>query len=350
MKKSFISASIASVLAMASASAMAAGPDFYGRLDLAVTNSDQGYTTQNGKDGTIFENNFSHLGVKGSEKIAEGFDVIYQMEFGVDNTTTSGKTFTARNTFLGLKTNFGTALVGRNDHVFKQSEGGFDLFGNTNADIDRLIIGQERVADGVWYYSPKIADLVTLNATYLLKDNQKDTQDQQYALSATLGDSKLKAHNFYVAAAYMDGIADVQAYRVLGQVKLADFKIGGLFQNSENNTYSNIEGNSYIVNLAYNLNGVNLKAEYGMDESGLGKYFQNASGLGDELAKANSTVATQFSDINVENITVGADYRIAKSTLLYGHYSMYKGDYKLAGAKLDLKDDNVFTVGVRFDF
>ena len=350
MKKSFISASIASVLAMASASALAAGPDFYGRLDLAVTNADQGYTTQNGKDGTVFENNFSNVGVKGSEKLAEGFEVIYQMEFGVENTTVDKGVFTARNTFLGLKTNMGTALVGRNDHVFKQSEGGFDLFGNTNADIDRLIVGQERVADGIWYYSPKIADLVTLNATYLLKDNQKNTEDQQWAVSATLGDKKLKAHNYYVAAAYMDGIANAEAYRVLGQVKVADFKIGGLFQNAENKTYSNIEGNSYIFNIGYNLNGINLKAEYGMDESGLGKYFKNASGLGDELSQANSTVATQFSDINVENITVGADYRISKSTMVYGHYAMYKGDYKLSGAKIDLKDDNVFTIGVRYDF
>ncbi|MCL1035788.1 porin [Shewanella corallii] len=342
MKKSFISASIASVLAMASASALAAGPDFYGRLDLAVTNADNGTTTMNGKEGTVFENNFSHIGVKGSEKIADGFDIIYQMEFGVDNTTTSGKTFSARNTFLGLKTNAGTVLVGRNDHVFKQTEGGVDLFGNTNADIDRLIVGQERVADGIWYYSPKIADLVTLNATYLLKDNQTDTEEQQYALSATLGDKKLKAHNYYVAAAYMDGIANVEAYRVVGQVKLADFKLGGLFQNTESKEFSNMEGNSYFVNAAYNLNGVNLKAEYGKDEAGLGKYFQNSIG--------NAADQATFSDVNVQSITVGADYRLAKSTLIYGHYAMYEGDYKMAGAKVDLSDDNVFTVGVRYDF
>ncbi|NKF49418.1 porin [Shewanella sp. WXL01] len=348
MKKSLISASVASVLTLASFGALADGPNFYGRLDLSVTNSDTGATTQEGKEGTVFENNFSHLGVKGSETIAKGFDVIYQMEFQVENTSVSSDVFKARNTFLGLKTAAGTVLVGRNDTVFKQSEGGIDLFGNSNADIDRLAPGQTRSADGIWYYSPKIADLVTLNATYLMTDNNQpgvDDADTQYALSATVGDKKLKQQNFYVAGAYNKGISNIDAYRGVAQVKLGDFKVGGLFQNSESVIDKTFEGNTYFVNAAYNLNGVNLKAEYGKDESGLGKYFANVSGI-----KPVAGQATELSDVNVTSIVVGADYRIAKSTLVYGHYAMYEGDYKLSGAKVDLKDDKIFTVGVRYDF
>lgn len=74
MKKSLISASVASVIALTSFGALADGPNFYGRLDLSVTNSDKGYTTQNSKEGTVLENNFSNLGVKGSEKISDGID------------------------------------------------------------------------------------------------------------------------------------------------------------------------------------------------------------------------------------------------------------------------------------
>ena len=103
MKKSLISASVASVIALTSFGALADGPNFYGRLDLSLTNSDTGVTTQEGKDGTVIENNFSHLGVKGSEKISDGVDVIYQMEFQVENTSSKGDVFKARNTFLGIK-------------------------------------------------------------------------------------------------------------------------------------------------------------------------------------------------------------------------------------------------------
>lgn len=352
MKKTLISASVASVLTLASFGALAESPSFYGRLDLSVTNSDTGATTQNGKSGTVIENNFSHVGVKGSETVADGFDIIYKMEFQVESMTDkkdkSGDTvtFSSRNTYLGLGTTAGTVLVGRNDTVFKQAEGGIDLFGNSNADIDRLIGGQTRSADGFWYYSPKIAGLVTLNATYLMEDNYIDSEDKdavasyddQYALSATIGDKKLKAQNYYVAAAY-NTIGGIDAYRGVAQVKLGDFKVGGLFQNTESQTTTQ-EGNSYFVNVAYNLNGVNLKAEYGKDEAGFGKYFKNAGGV-----KGNDTT-----DVDVQVITVGADYRLSKSTLVYGHYAMYEGDYMLTGHKVTLEDDNVFTVGVRYDF
>ncbi|MCL1160778.1 porin [Shewanella chilikensis] len=353
MKKTLISASVATVLAAASFGALADGPTLYGRLDLAITNSDQGATLQTGtngvevgESGTYIENNFSNLGVKGSEKISDGVDIIYQMEFQVENTSGTGDTFKARNTYLGAKTNFGTFLAGRNDTVFKQAEGGVDAFGNTNADIDRLVGGQVRSGDGVWYYSPKIADLITLNATYLMEDNyatfdpitgEEIDKDSMYALSATLGDKKLKAQNYYAAIAYNKAIGGIDAYRAVGQVKLGDFKIGGLFQNSESIAANSDDNNTYFVNVVYNLSGVNLKLQYGYDEAGFGKYYK---ALGDKAG----------SDIEVTNITVGADYRVAKSTLIFGHYAHYEGEFKDAGAKFDLEDDNVFTVGVRYDF
>lgn len=359
MKKTFISASVASVLALASFGALAEGPSFYGRLELALTHTDTGATLQSGTNGleanyadennagTYLENNFSLLGVKGSEKIADGFDVIYQMEFQVENTSGAGDVFKARNTFLGLKTNAGTVLVGRNDTVFKQAEGAVDIFGNTNADIDRLVTAQTRSADGVWYYSPKIAGLVTLNANYQFDDNNDQlidgkpapaTNESLYALSATLGDSKFKEQNYYAAVAYNKGIAGVDAYRLVGQAKFGQFKVGGLFQNSEDIVNNDIEGNTYFVNVSYDLNGVNLKAEYGIDEAGLGGAYTKLGGV------------KGADDINFQNFNIGADYRVAKSTMIYGQYAMYRGDFTVANAKTDLQDDNVFSVGVRYDF
>ncbi|MGI2118196.1 porin [Shewanella oncorhynchi] len=355
MKKTFISASVASVasvLALASFGALAEGPSFYGRLELALTHTDTGATLQSGTNGleanyadennagTYLENNFSLLGVKGSEKIADGFDVIYQMEFQVENTSGAGDVFKARNTFLGLKTNAGTMLVGRNDSVFKQAEGAVDIFGNTNADIDRLVSAQTRTADGAWYYSPKIAGLVTLNANYQFDDNDTTakTSESLYALSATLGDSKFKEQNYYAAVAYNKGIAGVDAYRLVGQAKFGQFKVGGLFQNSEDVVNNDIEGNTYFVNVSYDLNGVNLKAEYGIDEAGLGGAYTKLGGV------------KGADDINFQNFNIGADYRVAKSTMIYGQYAMYRGDFTVANAKTDLQDDNVFSVGVRYDF
>lgn len=351
MKKTFISASVASVLALASFGALAEGPSFYGRFDLGVTTTDSSTTLQNstkgatiGESGTYLENNFSWLGVKGSEKVADGVDIVYQMEFGVDNTNNTGSTFSARNTFLGFKTVAGTVLAGRNDTVFKQAEGNVDIFGNTNADIDRLVSAQTRSGDGVWYFSPKIADLITLNANYLFDDNY-GTTETMYAVSATVGDKAFKEQNYYLAAAYNKAIDGVDAYRGIAQVKLGDFTVGGLFQNAESIANDNRDGNSYFVNVVYKLqNGVNLKAEYGKDEAGFGSYFKNASGLGTNFKTVD------LDDVNVDQITIGADYRLVKSTLIYGHYAHYEGDFKVAGVKQDLIEDDVVSIGVRYDF
>ncbi|WP_299804488.1 porin [uncultured Shewanella sp.] len=354
MKKTVLSATIISALAATSFTALADGPNFYGRADLAITNSDMGIATQNQKSGTIIENNFSWLGVKGTEAINSDLEVVYQMEFGVSNFDNSNNTFSARNTFLGLKSaTAGTILVGRNDTVFKASEGGFDIFGNTNSDIDLLAAGQSRSADGFSYYSPKIADLVTLNATYLMDDNYDQTNaqgediytDNMYALSATVGDKGLKAQNYYVSAAYNDGIDNVKAYRGVAQVKLGQVILGGLYQNSEHvdSKFSNLEGDTYFVNAAYVMGNLKLKAMYGSDDSGLGKYVSRYVGGTD-----GATLET-VSDVDLQQFSVGADYRLSKNTLVYGHYTKYDGDMKLSGFSHDLSDD-IFTVGMRFDF
>lgn len=352
MKKTVLSATILSTLAVTSFSALADGPNFYGRADLAFTNSDAGIATQNQKDGTVIENNFSWLGVKGTEKINNDLEVIYQMEFGVSNFDNSGSTFAARNTFLGLKTVAGTALVGRNDTVFKAAEGGFDIFGNTNSDIDLLAAGQSRTADGISYYSPKIADLVTFNATYLVEDNYVSYENEEridagnmYALSATLGDKALKAQNYFLSAAYNDGIDDVKAYRGVAQVKLGDVILGGFYQNSEHvdEKYSNLEGDTYFVNAAYVMGNLKLKAMYGSDDSGLGKYVSRFVGNADGAGMETVT------NVDLQQFSVGADYRISKSTLFYGHYTKYDGDMQLNGVNQDLSDD-IFTVGMRYDF
>ncbi|MCL1139943.1 porin [Shewanella pneumatophori] len=352
MKKTVLSVTIVSALAATSFTALADGPSFYGRADLAITNSDMGIATQNQKSGTIIENNFSWLGVKGTEAINSDLEVVYQMEFGVSNFDNSGNTFSARNTFLGLKSaTAGTVLVGRNDTVFKAAEGGFDIFGNTNSDIDLLAAGQSRSADGFTYYSPKIADLVTLNATYLMDDNYAQKvngevidADNMYALSATIGDKALKAQNYYVSAAYNDSIDNVKAYRGVAQVKLGQVILGGFYQNSEHvdSKYANLEGDTYFVNAAYVMGNLKLKAMYGSDDSGLGKYVSRYVGSVDGGLET-------VSDVDLQQFSLGADYRLSKNTLVYGHYTKYDGDMMLGGASQDLSDD-IVTVGMRFDF
>ncbi|MCL1065415.1 porin [Shewanella olleyana] len=354
MKKSLFSLSTITLLSANSYSALAESPQFYGRLEMAVTNSDNGSTTQNGKSGTVLENNFSRLGVHGSELISNDIELLYRVELQVNSATNEGNNdvFKPRNTYLGLKTNFGTVLVGRNDTVMKTSKGTAEAFALTNAAYNRMIAGQDRKADGITYYSPQIADLITFNATYLMDDNYAEYDDngertdynkQQYALSIIVGDKKLKVQPYYLAAAY-NTIGGVDAYRGVAQFKIGNLKLGGLFQNTESQEYSYKEGNSYFVSAIYNLNGVNLKAEIGKDEAGFGRYFKNSATSSSEYQRAT--------DVDISSFVIGADYRISKSTMVFAHYAKYEGEYRVenTGPIINLDEDNIFTLGVRYDF
>ncbi|MGI2134941.1 porin [Shewanella baltica] len=347
MKKSILTAS---VFAISSVSVMAVeSPSIYGRLDLSVTHSELGSTVYSGtsgvsvgESGTYLENNSSNIGLKGKSSINNDINIIYKMEFGVNNTSNrandSSKVFSARNSYLGVETVYGTLLVGRNDTVFKTSEGKVDIFGTTNADINQLVAGQTRSADGLWYYSPKLFGLIDFNATYLMQDNY-GVDGVLYAFSTAIGDKALKKNNYYFAVALNKGISNIDAYRAVTQVKLGNIKLGGIFQYTESLKFSNMEGHSYFINATYDLFGITLKAEFGEDRSGLGGYFYKLVGQNDELT-----------DVDISQFTIGAEKKVKKSTRVYSHFSIYEGEYRMSGIKQDIGDDKVVTVGVRHVF
>lgn len=347
MKKAILTAL---VFAIYSSSVTAdESPSIYGRLDLSVTHSELGSTVYSGtsgvnvgESGTYLENNSSNIGLKGKSSINDDINIIYKMEFGVNNTSNrandSSKVFSARNSYLGIETVYGSLLIGRNDTVFKTSEGKVDIFGTTNADINQLVAGQTRSADGLWYYSPKLFGLVDFNATYLMQDNY-GVDDNLYALSMTSGDKELKNSHYYLAAALNKGIANIDAYRAITQIKLGDVKFGGIFQHTESLTFSNMKGHSYFINATYDLLGTTLKAEFGKDRSGLGGYFSKLVGQNYEVT-----------DVDISQFTIGIDKKVTKSTRVYTHFALYEGEYRLSGIKQDVGDDKVVTLGVRHVF
>jgi predicted porin len=341
---------IATALAASAFTAKAQNPDIFGRVDLSLTHAEKSTTIQSGtnklltgQSGYYLENNSSFLGFKGIELFRHDIALLYHFETQVEDISGSGNTFRTRNAFIGVDLALGKLLFGRNDTVFKQAEGNLDIFGNSNADIKSLTSGQTRVSDGLWYHSPKMANLLTLNANYLA-DNHPITADKQYALSMTLGDKNLMSHNFYLAGAYNHAIASIDAVRLVARVNITNFTLGSLWQTSTSKLDDSFAGQSYFANLAYDLNKLKLKAEYGRDTSGLGKYFKQISGF-----KPRASSPSGLSDIEVESITLGAEYRLYPSTLVSTHYALYEGSYFLMN-RVNLAPDRVFSVSVRYEF
>ncbi len=93
----------------------------------------------------------NRLGIKGSEDLGSGLKAIYQLEFGLplanernhafaDGETKGGATgLSMRNTYVGLKGDFGTFLVGRHDTPLKISTVPLELFSDSMADNNGTI-------------------------------------------------------------------------------------------------------------------------------------------------------------------------------------------------------------------
>lgn len=328
---------------LASSQTMAAGPDFYGRMWLAGTYSDSGLAGNEKVDGTSMESYASFIGLRGSEAITDSLKLLYKFEAGIETfDSDAGDVFKARNTYIGLDSNYGQVIFGRNDTVFKKTEGGIDKFNITSADMNRLISGNDRLADSITYYSPKLAGF-KFGASYVLEDdfggNAKLDDANNYAVSLIYGDGKLKTSDHYIGLAYADGLNGLEALRVTAGYKLDALRLGLLYQDSDSLKYDNLSGDSYLVSMDYRIGKKHLlKAQFGYDDAALGKLVKNA---GADLGSV--------SDAETTNVTLGYDYKLTKALTLGGYAAYYDGEFTDESGKQDF-DDTLVSVHAKYLF
>ena len=148
----------------------------------------------------------SRLGVKGSEDLGAGLKAIYQVEFGVPlanerdynmiNGDQSG--LRMRNTYVGLKGDFGTILAGRYDSPLKQSTVRLELFNDTMADYAGAVgFDDNRFDSTVAYLSPSYGGFQLAAAIVPGSSSSFDSHINRESESLIAGHS--------IAAAYQNG-------------------------------------------------------------------------------------------------------------------------------------------------
>ena len=318
--------------------------DFYGRLWLGVANSSNGLSGNEKVDGFSLENYASYLGVKGEYSVYDNFSLLYKFEAGIESfDNDDSNIFKPRNSYLGFKTNYGSAVFGRNDTVFKSAEGKVDLFNITSSDMNMIIAGNDRLGDSVTLNSAKVAG-VTMGISYVFdKDfNQKNPElsDKQnnYAISFSLGDAALKKNSHYISIAYADGLNQLEATRLVGGVAISSVKLGAMYQRSESSIYDNIKGNSYLLSMVVPINKYDIKFQYLKDDAGLGKVTKNA---GADLKTLKESDASQYS--------VGVDFKAQKDLTFGVGISYFDGDYTDVKGHTEF-DDTLIFVSTRYLF
>lgn len=315
IKKTTISAVIA--LISINANTVKAGEySVYGKAEVQVSHTDKGLLRYIDK-GTQIDAPFSRIGIKGSHAISESTALVFKYEVQVKGFDADFNVdpMASRNTYVGLKGDLGTILVGRNDTRFKYSEGKVDQFNETQSDMAQVIAGQYRVGDTVTYTTPKFGQWQAA-FTYAPQD---DAINNEHGVAALLsyGDRAMKSTPYYFALSYSDSLLNLKATRFTAAYKLNKFQFGAIAQQSENLTGSK-EGNALLLSARYFLSKTwQPKIQFARDTSGL----------------RHDGDATQYSG--------GIDYIVDKQTSFY-----------FLATQLDLEQDNDTStaLGVKYKF
>ncbi|OHE58071.1 MAG: hypothetical protein A2X71_06685 [Thiobacillus sp. GWE1_62_9] len=340
------------ILAVAIATAFAApafaatsNVDVYGKLHVSVSVFDDHNDTL--YNDTQISSNASRFGIKGSEDLGGGLAAIWQFESGMNLDEQTG-TLASRNSFVGLKGGFGTALVGNHDTPLKGVGRAVDLFGDTMADSRNVLGGgsDTRAKNVVAYMSPDFTGL-SFAAAYSTdlgtSNNNGDAADASvYNLSATYKNGPL-----YLGLGYGDGdgheLAGVGKHiRAAAGFTMGNLKFVGQYDKlDDDNTVLPLaqagDFDAWMLGAAYTMGNIVLKANY-MD----GEYDDAATGY------------------DVEQFTIGADYNLSKRTAVYVLYADGKNitlgsgggsSDRIAGAAVAGDDDvSVISLGMTHTF
>lgn len=292
MKKLLLSTAIVSTMGFASYG-FAAGPidsTVYGKVNVSLVNADDGSS-----DEWKLNSNASRLGIKGESEIAEGLSIVYKAEFEicVDDGDCKGQTFGQRNIMGGIKGSFGTVWAGKHDTPTKLAQSKIDLFNDLEGDIKNTFEGENRVSNIVAYSSPKINGFSSTVAMIPGEDAEGDNGGLADGVSYSVS---YQQDDLYLALAGDQDVDDQDLMRLVAQYKIDALKLGFMYQQNEN-TLGSKDESGFFISAAYKLDSaITLKAQFGSIED---------DADGDEE----------------ETLSLGADYKLAKSTKLYAFYT-----------------------------
>lgn len=333
MKKNLLSLAILTSASMTSVADIAV----YGRAHLSVDLLDDGadYSELN------MSSNSSRLGFKAS-KDYEGITALIQIEQEIDFSD-SGSTFASRDTFLGLKGDFGLVRFGKFDTPFKQARGPANLFGDQVGDMRNITrVGNarfdERTSNTIHYQTPTFNGM-QFNAAYSLHqgDNATDgTDDQAISLSATYKSGNLDAALAYESFSEDASRGERDALRLAGGYRLDNLRLVAFYQMAD---HSDDSQDSDVIGLG---------AEFTVTDKTLvkGQYFVRSA---------------EADDSDSELFTIGVEHKVASDLRFYVNYAMMDNDDAInlapwnqarttdvSGAAGETASG--LSMGVRFDF
>ena len=344
--------------------ANAADVKIYGRAHVSLDYLDDG------KDYNEvgLSSNSSRLGFKVEQELENNMTVFGQIEQEINFASggqNSGVDFATRDTFVGLKGDFGQTRVGRFDSPFKAARGPVNFFGDQDGDIRNVTRAgdlrfDERNENTIEYKSPKFGNGFNVIAALSLHETNSpgttetlidsDTGD----VIQTKGDSKNnKAYD--LALTYKEGPIDFAAayehyeedvtrgerdgFRLAGAYKiLPELNVGALYQyTTHDNDVKNPDAQVFGVAADYK--------------------FAPKSYIRGQVMHRD----VDADDANATLIAVGLEHRLDKAVRVYGNIATVLNDKNSSLTPWEqARTNNVkgfkgedalgLSVGMRYDF
>jgi predicted porin len=296
-----------------SAATLAEGPidgSLYGKVNVSVTASD----TSDGEDQWDLNSNASRLGVEGKAELGDDLYAIYKAEFevAVDDGDNKGQTFSQRNIIAGIQGNFGTLWAGKHDTPSKMAQNKIDLFNDLEGDIKFTFEGENRQSNLIAYTSPNFNGFT---ATVALVPGEGDDVDGDSNGDDGIADASSYSLSYEIDQLYLAIAADKDVdfqdlLRIVAQYTYNDLTMGLMYQQNEHSQGDDIlDERGYFISAAYKLGDTTLKAQYG-------------------------TVEDDADNDEYDTWSLGADYKLAKSTKLFAYYTKNSETDGSAGDKV----------------
>lgn len=274
----------ASLLTIPAANAVAE-PAFYGRANVSFELVDEA----GGNTDTELSSNASRLGVKGTEQLNEAYKVIYQLEYGVD--FDDKDTFSQRNIFIGLQSDWGAVIAGHFDTPFKRAQGDVDLFNDLRGDIKTITPHDNRESNSVMYSTPESFGPFAANVAYI--SSEEEGRDDGKSASVAY-----EANGLYAAVALDQDVEqeDAEAARFATTYSFDAWQLGALLEVTDPAVGDSESG--WLLSGKYSVNQWAFKAQ-----GGSGYQYS-----GDMLEE-------------VDTLSLGVDYRFAKNAKAFTFYT-----------------------------
>ncbi|WP_411689158.1 porin [Acinetobacter indicus] len=351
MKKTLCALAVGATL-FTPALAMAADVKVYGRAHVSLDYLDDGADYNE----VGLSSNSSRLGFKAEQKLENGMTVFGQVEqqinFASGEKDNKSINFATRDTFVGLKGDFGQARVGRFDSPFKAARGPVNFFGDMVGDIRNLtrvedVRFDERNENTIEYKSPKFGGGFNVIGAVSLHEgttvDAEENKDKAYDLALTYKEGPVDFAAAYEHYEEEHSKTGRDGFRIAGAYKITpELNLGALYQ------YTQMDEADVLDALHQDAHVFGIAADY---------KFAPKTYLRGQVFHRD----VDADDANATLLAVGVEHRLDKAVRVYANLATVLNDENsnltpwsegrsnnVSGEKGE--DATALSLGFRYDF